>query len=636
MTLALQTIISMAILAAVYILMGLGFAFILNLLGIFNLAHGSIFMLGGYVCYTLIKGAHLNNWVALPITIIVCGVFGILVERFLFRPFKGEFNRTTMVCIAISTILVTTSNLRAGTKQLAIPPFIPGTTGIGPLRVQMDQLFAFGLGLAVLALIMVFVKRSKWGAQMQAITQNREGAALQGIRFGRIAASACGVGFALAGLAGIFMGTLYYLSPFMGDAALVKVLMLVILAGLGSFGGIFVVGGILGAMYAGLPVVLPGAVVDATASILVLALLLIKPQGFFGHELTATPTSTGQEELEGIQRGQQAVLGRSAWTKYVTLGIVLVLVALLPAVIKSGYWLHILIQAFLYTVVASSFRAISISGQFSIAHAAFFGIGAFGTALPSRWLGWSPWGTLIIGGIAAAVLGGLLAFPFARLRTIYYAMGTLFLGVVIINLLGAGGKWTGSFSGLTGLKPLFGSRLTYYYFILAFLILSLIALRRFEFSRIGVTLSAVAQSHEVASSVGINERRYRILAVVFGCFFAGLAGALYAHYNMAAPTTSFGLANTLWIIMYVLVGGINNFWGPSVGVLVLLILPEFFRDLKGYLPYVSAVILLVIAFTLPEGLASLPGLIKQKLMGKPPAAMAGGRSGHKSLARESL
>ncbi|MGB9880542.1 MAG: branched-chain amino acid ABC transporter permease, partial [Anaerolineae bacterium] len=163
MTLALQTIISMAILAAVYILMGLGFAFILNLLGIFNLAHGSIFMLGGYVCYMLIKGAHLNNWVALPLTIIACGIFGILVERFLFRPFKGEFNRTTMVCIAISTILVTTSNLRAGTKQLAIPPFIPGTTGIGPLRVQLDQLFAFGLGLAVLALIMVFVKRSKWG-----------------------------------------------------------------------------------------------------------------------------------------------------------------------------------------------------------------------------------------------------------------------------------------------------------------------------------------------------------------------------------------------------------------------------------------------------------------------------------------
>ena len=285
MTLALQTLINVVILAAIYILMGLGFAFILNLLGIFNLAHGSIFMLGGYVCYALIKGLHLNNWVSFPITIIVCGLFGILVERLLFRPFKGEFNRTTMVCIAVSTILVTTSNLRAGTKTLAIPSFISGTVGLGALRVQRDYLFAFVTAVVVLGLIIAFVKRSKWGAQMQAITQNREGAALQGVRFGRIAALTCGIGFSLAGIAGVFMGTLYYLSPFMGDAALVKVLMLTILAGFGSFDGIFIVGVILGALYGALPVVLPGAVVDATASILVLVLLLFRPRGFFGYEL---------------------------------------------------------------------------------------------------------------------------------------------------------------------------------------------------------------------------------------------------------------------------------------------------------------------------------------------------------------
>lgn len=308
---------------------------------------------------------------------------------------------------------------------------------------------------------------------------------------------------------------------------------------------------------------------------------------------------------------------RVVQTRYVALAVIVALVAVLPTFLRSGYWLHVLIQAFLYAVVASSFRAISISGQFSIAHAAFFGLGAYGSALPSHWLGWSPWGTIFLGAIASAAVAGILAFPFARLRAIYYAMGTLFLGVVIINLLGAGGKWTGSFSGLTGLKPLFtGSRVYYYYFVLAFLALSLAALHRFEFSRIGVTLKAIAQSHEVAASVGINERRFRVLAVMFGCFFAGLAGAIYAHYNMAAPNTSFGLANTLWIIMYVLVGGINNFWGPSVGVLVLLVLPEFFRDLKGYLPYVSAVILLIIAFTLPDGLVSLPRVLRERFGGK--------------------
>lgn len=119
---------------------------------------------------------------------------------------------------------------------------------------------------------------------MQAVTQNREGAALQGIRFSQVAAIACAVGFGLAAIAGVFMGSLYNLTPFMGDITLIKVLMLVILAGVGSFRGIFYVGALMGVLYGALPVVLNGALVDALASILVLALLVIRPQGFFGHE----------------------------------------------------------------------------------------------------------------------------------------------------------------------------------------------------------------------------------------------------------------------------------------------------------------------------------------------------------------
>jgi len=236
--------------------------------------------------------------------------------------------------------------------------------------------------------------------------------------------------------------------------------------------------------------------------------------------------------------------------------------------------------------------------------------------MASRWLGLSPWLTVFLGALAAAAVGCILAFPFGRLRAIYYAMGTLFLGVVIVNLFTVGGKWTGGTSGMSRLEPLFrGTKVPYYYLFLALVILSLAALHRFEFSRIGITLKAIAQSHLVASSVGISERRYRMLAVGFGCFFAGLAGGFYAHYQMSVTPTSFALPATLWVIMYVLVGGINNFWGPLVGVLVLQVLPEFFRDLKGYMPFLSAGILIVIAFTLrKQGLCGLPGIIRARLI----------------------
>ncbi len=604
----LQTGINMVILAAVYILMALGFAFILNLLGIFNLAHGAIYMVAAYICYLLVTSANLSGWIALPVTILVVAIAGVLVERLLFRPFKGDFDLTTMICIFISTVLVTAFNLRLGTKQIAIPSFIPGTTGAGDYLVQKDRIFVVAVSIVILAVVMLFVKYSKWGAQMQAITQNREGAALQGIRFSRIAASTCAVGFALAAVAGVFSGALYNLSPYMGDQSLVYVLMLVILSGVGSFKGIFIVGALLGVMYAGLPIVLPGVVVDATASVLVLLLLLVRPQGFFGHKESVTESSPP----EPAEADSGAAGKTPKWQSYSTLGVVLVVLAILPIFLSGGYWLHVMCMALIYTVVSSSFRAITISGQFSIAHAAYFGVGAYISAMASMWLDWSPWLTIVLGGIASMVVGVLLAFPFVRLRAMYYAMGTLFLGVVVVNLFTVGGKWTGGTSGLSGLEPLFRSSRVYsYYVLLAFAIISLIALHRFEFSRIGVTLKAIAQSHLVSSSVGISERRYRMLAVGFGCLFAGLAGGLYAHYQMAIAPTSFALSSTLWIIMYVLVGGIRNFWGPSVGVLVLLVLPEFFRDLKGYLPFVSATILLLIAFTLrKQGLTGVPKLIR--------------------------
>jgi ABC-type branched-subunit amino acid transport system permease subunit len=302
------------------------------------------------------------------------------------------------------------------------------------------------------------------------------------------------------------------------------------------------------------------------------------------------------------------------WKGIGAVSALVIVLALLPLAIAGSYHMHILILAFVYVVVSSGFRTISISGQFNIAQGAFMGIGAYAAAIPSVWLHWSPWITIPLGAVAATIIGSAIAFPFARLRTVYYAMGTLFLGYVIINLITAGGKTTGMSTGLGGVQPLFSSRTHYYYLALGLMLVSMACMYRFEFSRIGVRMKAVAQSHQVAASVGIGERRNRILAVAFGAFFTGLLGAFYCHYQGVASPSSYGLGATLLIIMYVLVGGLNSFWGPSVGVLILLIVPEFyFRDLKGDLPYVTAAILLIIAFLLPDGVVGLVKLIKERI-----------------------
>jgi branched-chain amino acid transport system permease protein len=211
----------------------------------------------------------------------------------------------------------------------------------------------------------------------------------------------------------------------------------------------------------------------------------------------------------------------------------------------------------------------------------------------------------------SAGIGMFFGQPFSRLRALYYAMGSLFFGVGITQIISAGGVWTGGYSGLIGIQPMFvGSRVPYYYFFLGLAVVSVLAIYRFEFSRIGMNLKAIAQSHLVASSVGINEGWYRVLAVGVGCFFVGLVGAAYAHYNLVLSPTSFDLSATLWLVMYVLIGGINSFAGPIIGAAILVLIPEFFRSLKMYSPYITAGILLIVVYLMPGGLASLPQVVR--------------------------
>jgi len=302
---------------------------------------------------------------------------------------------------------------------------------------------------------------------------------------------------------------------------------------------------------------------------------------------------------------------RNKRTKIGAVAAIIVVLCLLPVFTDSTYTLHIFILTFIYVVTTVSLRTITTSGQFPLAHGAFMGVGAYAAGMMSRWLGWSCWMTIPSAALFTAVLGTLIGYPFSRLRTLYYAMGSLFFGLGIIQIIYALGDWTGGYSGFTGVHPMFtGSKVPYYYFCLGLAIACSAALYRFEFSRIGTTLKAIHQSHEVASSVGIDEAWYRVMVVGVGCFFAGLSGAVYAHYNLVISGASFNLGATLGLFMGVLVGGIGSFAGPIIGTFILTLLPEFFRDLKIYSPLVSAAILLIAVYLFPQGLVGLPNVLR--------------------------
>lgn len=601
------TLINVLILSSAYILVAVGFAFFFNTLGILNFAHGAIYMVAGYLGYLFIVGFGLNQWIGLLLTILTVGAFGVFLEKYCFRPFAGNFNRIVMVCIAVTLVFQTTINITVGTRIMVIPSFGEGVLRIGPVSVSYERLITFLIGAIVVAAITWFVNRTKWGHQMQAVAQNMEATLLQGINVHHISALASALACGLAALAGVLMGAYLRLGPFVGDSMLLKALILVILAGAGSFGGIFAAGLILGVLDAVLPAYLGGAISDAAGVVIVIILLLIRPKGFFGHEVEMV-----SEPQESQSTPEMVSTGGRKWGKPTIYAGLVMMLALLPLWADSPYTLHVLILYFIYVVTAVSLRTITISGQFPVGHCAFMGLGAYLSGVAAKLLGWTPWITIPSAAVATAGIGILIGYPFSRLRTVYYAMGSLFFGVGVILIIAAGGDWTGSYGGLPGIPPLLGfSKVPYYYFFLGLSLVCLIALHRFEFCRIGTTLKAIAQSHLVASSVGISESFYRILAVGVGCFFVGLVGAAYAHYNLVVAPDSFNLTAALWFIMYVLIGGINSFAGPIIGTVVLFLIPELFlRDLKMYTPYISAGILLLAVYLAPEGLAGLPRLIR--------------------------
>ena len=282
----LQTIVNSITLSSMYILMALGFALMLSIMGILNFAHGAVYMVGGYICYWLSIRVHFNAGLSVVISALAMGLFGLFLERCFLRPFQGKDpNRTIFVTIALIFILEGLMNILMGGYRKSVPPVISGSFTYGSVAVSGQRAATFIIGCVLLVALMLFIKKSKTGKQMLAISQDIIGASLQGIRVHRVSALATAISCALAGVTGSLLGSILQLSPYMGDIMLVKAVEVVVLAGIGSISGVPVAGLILGTIDATLPIFSSGSTADAIGLGLIIVILLFRPRGLFGHEL---------------------------------------------------------------------------------------------------------------------------------------------------------------------------------------------------------------------------------------------------------------------------------------------------------------------------------------------------------------
>lgn len=298
------------------------------------------------------------------------------------------------------------------------------------------------------------------------------------------------------------------------------------------------------------------------------------------------------------------------------LPLVLALVAVaLPAMVTNRYLFHLLIMTAIWGILAVSLNLVlGYTGLLSVAHGAFFGIGAYTSSLLVLKAHWNFWLTVPPAILLAAMIGALLGVLTLRLKGHYFAISTLSFGIVVSLVLE---KWETLTAGPRGLNSIpaptpihlpglvisFQSNAAKYYLALLTLMLCLLLVDRLVRSPVGRALEAIRQNELVASCLAVDPVYYKLLAFSISAAMAGAAGVLYAVYITYIGPNDAGFWNGFYAILYVVIGGMGTLWGPLIGAFVLVTIPEFLRVFENFrLLTLGAVLIVTITF-LPYGIA---------------------------------
>jgi branched-chain amino acid transport system permease protein len=290
-----------------------------------------------------------------------------------------------------------------------------------------------------------------------------------------------------------------------------------------------------------------------------------------------------------------------------------VLLFFVPLFIQQPYILRMLIFANVFVIFAVSWDFISgYTGQMNFGHALFFGVAAYTTAMLNRGapLGphWPIWATIPIGAIAATVAGVVMCLPALRLRGPYLALVTMAFPLILMGIIFANTQFTGGELGISNIDRISDSRTTDYYISVVVMLVSVFIMwkltdTRSGLVRTGLILHAIREDEIAARASGINTIRYKLFAFIVGGFFAGIAGALYAHFMRIAGPSSLDITLSFQAIIWTVFGGIVSIYGAVVGVYILYPLTESLRFISEFRMLIFAAIVIVILLFMPEGIA---------------------------------
>ncbi|MBP6705705.1 MAG: ABC transporter permease [Achromobacter sp.] len=598
-------------------LVAAGLSLIFGVTRIVNFAHGSFFMVGVYIAYTLAErlGGSVGFWVALPLAALAVGLLGGLIEFTLLRRiYKAPELFQLLATFALVLVIKDAVLWLWGPDELLGPraPGLSGSVQILGRQFPSYDLFLIVVGPLVLGAVWLLLTRTRFGTLVRAATQDREMVSALGVNQAWLFTGVFALGALLAGLGGALQLPREPATLEMDMTTIGAAFVVVVVGGMGSLPGAYLAALLISLIKAvcvwlGVVTLLGHGINFSKATLVVdfvvmAAVLVWRPWGLLGRP-QAPSRYVGMQE-EPLRRA-----GKPFVAAVVVLALVLAALPLLTA--GSPYTTVLLIDLLIAALFAASLHFImGPAGMHSFGHAAYFGLGAYGAALLGRAAGLPMEATLVLAPLVAGV-GALVYGWFAvRLSGVYLAMLTLAFAQITWAIVYQWDDFTGGSNGLTGVWPAewLGDKTHYYWLTLLLVGVGVWGLRRVLFSPFGYALRAGRDSVLRADAIGIDVKRVQWVGFVVAGVVAGAAGALYAYSKGSISPESLAVGKSVDGLVMVLLGGIQTLAGPVVGAFTFTWLHDAVARNTDYWRAMLGAIILILVLLFPQGIA---GSVKQ-------------------------
>jgi len=602
-----------------------GLSLIFGVTRIVNIAHGSLYMLGTYIAYSLATkiGGAFGFWGGIVLTALIVGVIGALIEIVLLRRIYRAPELFQLLATFALVLVINDATLWLWGPEDLLGPRAPGLSGAVEIfgrRLPSYDLFLIVIAPAALLILHFALAKTRFGRLMRAATQDREMVGALGVNQAVLFTSVFALGAMLAGLGGALQvarepANLATDLAVIGDAFVV-----VVVGGMGSITGAYLAAIIIAevkALCIAIGVVDLGFVTvnfskfTLVAEFIVMAIVLIaRPYGLLGKP---------QGVVRSIAEPEDPI--RPATPLLKVLGaVILALLLALPLLAQTSPYLLVLGTDVLIAVIfATSLHFImGPGGMHSFGHAAYFGLGAYAAALLMKLAGFPMLAALFTAPLVA-LLGALLFGWFAvRLSGVYLAMLTLAFAQIVWALVFQWEGFTGGSNGVIGVWPAapFDKSWAYFLLALAFTVIAILLLRRFLFAPFGYAMRAGRDSPLRAEAIGIDVKRIHWLGFAIAGCVCGIAGGLFAFAKGSISPEAISVTRSIDGLVMVLLGGIQTLVGPVVGASVYAVLQDTVMRQTEYWRALLGVIILVLVLAFPQGIAGALSTLTRKLTRK--------------------